>query len=119
MIGFGPWRMLGARADLLAGLLLGLALLPSEAIGALAPQYQRLAELRAILNDPKVTDRFDINHPIDRVEWVTPDLYRVTGGSCHLDIAIHDHSQSRGRGLRCWCRLHLPATSARQRKRIA
>ena len=94
MIGFGPWRMLGARADLLAGLLLGLALWPSEAIGALAPQYQRLAELRAILNDPKVTDRFDINHPIDRVEWVTPDLYRVTGGACHLDIAIHDQPRS-------------------------
>jgi hypothetical protein len=54
MIGFGPWRMLGARADLLAGLLLGLALLPSEAIGALAPQYQRLAELRAILSAPSM-----------------------------------------------------------------
>ena len=78
------------RAGLLAALTMGSVLLVGPALAALAPNYQRLAELRAILNDTRVTDRFDTRHPIERVEWVKADLYRVTAGPCHLDVGIQD-----------------------------
>jgi hypothetical protein len=82
------------RACLLAALTMGSVLLAGPALAALPPNYQRLAELRAILNDTRVTDWFDTRHPIERVEWVKPDLYRVTGGACHLDVGIQDVRRS-------------------------
>lgn len=57
---------------------------------ALAPNYQRIAELRAILDDPSVSDAFTIDQPIERIEIVKTDLYRVTAGACHIDVAIVD-----------------------------
>ncbi len=60
----------------------------ASAYAVLAPNYQRLAELKAILNEPAVVSAFDVYHPIERVEFVQQDLYRVTAGSCHLDVAI-------------------------------
>jgi hypothetical protein len=76
------------------GILLLLTPMAWPAVAALPPQYQRLAELRAILNDPKITDRFDVRHPIDKLEQVQPDLYRLTGGDCHLDVAIENVPRS-------------------------
>jgi hypothetical protein len=64
------------------------AALPASA--ALPPNYQRLAELRAVLAHPQVAAAFDIDAPIERVENVRPDLYRVSAGRCHLDVAIAD-----------------------------
>jgi hypothetical protein len=62
----------------------------SLAQAALAPNYQRIAELQAILDDPSVVDAFNVSQPIDRVESLKADLYRVTAGSCHVDVAIVD-----------------------------
>lgn len=54
---------------------------------ALPPQYQRTAELKAILDNPTVVGAFG-NRPIDRVEWTGQDQYRVTSGGCVLEVAI-------------------------------
>lgn len=65
----------------------------TPAFAALAPQYQRLAELRAVLE--RVADAFG-HRPIERIEYVSPDLYRVTGGGCHLEARIVDLPAERG-----------------------
>lgn len=65
-----------------------LAAAPASA--ALPPQYQRLAELRAVLNHPGVTGAFGVTEPIERIEYVRTDLYRVSAGRCHLDVRIVD-----------------------------
>ena len=57
------------------------------AAAALAPNYQRLAELNAVLNDSHVAAAFGMT-PIDRVEYLSPDLYRATAGRCHIDVRI-------------------------------
>lgn len=61
------------------------ASLPASA--ALPPQHQRAAELKAILNNADVVGAFE-GRPIDRVEWVAEDQYRVTAGRCVLAVAI-------------------------------
>lgn len=63
----------------------GVAAVPAAA--ALPPQYQRIAELRAIVADPGVAGAFG-GTPIERIEYVRSDLYRVSGGACRLDVAI-------------------------------
>ena len=64
------------------------ACLPASA--ALPPQYQRAAELRAIIDDIDIVDLFGMDRLIERIEYVEPDLYRVTSGSCHVDVRIVD-----------------------------
>jgi hypothetical protein len=64
-----------------------LAAMPSDA--ALPPQYQRAAELKAVVADPGVANAFG-GAPIERVEYVRTDLYRVSAGACRLDVAIVD-----------------------------
>ena len=66
------------------------ALAAAPASAALPPNYQRVAELKAVLADPRVGGAFPIDAPIERVEYVRPDLYRVSGGRCRLDVAIVD-----------------------------
>jgi len=68
----------------LAGAMLGA--LPASA--ELAPNYQRQAELRAVLLHPGVVGAFSSDQLIERVEYVRRDLYRVSAGGCHLDVAI-------------------------------
>lgn len=63
------------------------ALTASPSAAALAPNYQRLAELRAVLDHPGVNALLQ-DAAIDRVEYVRTDLYRVTAGRCHVDVAI-------------------------------
>ncbi len=70
------------------------AALPAQA--ALPPQYQRLAELRAVLAHPGVTGAFGVTEPIERVEYLRPDLYRVSAGRCHLDVRIVGQPMPRG-----------------------
>ena len=60
---------------------------------ALPPQYQRAAELRAIIDNTGIVDLFGIDRLIERIEYVEPDLYRVTSGNCHLDVRIVDKPQ--------------------------
>ena len=64
------------------------ALAASPAVAALAPKYQRLAELRAVLAHPGVIGALGTNETIDRVEYVRPDLYRITAGGCRIEVAI-------------------------------
>lgn len=61
----------------------------SPAAAALPPQYQRLAELRAVLDHPGVAAAFE-GRPIERIEYVRTDLYRVSAGGCHVDVRIRD-----------------------------
>lgn len=75
---------------LLRLLALGAALAAMPASAALPPHYQRIAELKAVLADPGVGAAFGIDAPIERVEYVKADLYRVSGGGCRLDVAIVD-----------------------------
>ena len=64
-----------------------LAAVPASA--ALAPQYQRAAEFRAVAADGHVANAFG-GAPIERIEYVRTDLYRVSSGACRLDVAILD-----------------------------
>jgi hypothetical protein len=70
---------------------LALGALPASA--ALPPNYQRLAELRAVLAHPGVAGAME---PIERIEYAGPDLYRVTAGRCRLDVRIVDLPMPRG-----------------------
>ena len=65
------------------------ALAATPAGAALPPNYQRLAELRAVLALPAVGTAFGIE-PIDRIDYAGPDLYRLSAGRCHLDVRIVD-----------------------------
>lgn len=71
-----------------------LAAVPASA--ALPPNYQRLAELRAVLNHPAVGSAFGMDGPVERVEYVRPDLYRVSSGRCRMDVAIVGLPMPRG-----------------------
>lgn len=72
------------------------ALAAVPATAALPPNYQRLAELRAVLDHPAVGGAFGMDGPVERVEYVRPDLYRVSGGGCRMDVAIHGLPMPRG-----------------------
>lgn len=74
--------------------LAALAAVPAAA--ALAPNYQRLAELRAVIERPEVARALGDAVMVDRVEYVRTDLYRVTAGRCHVDVAIVDLPVPRG-----------------------
>lgn len=67
----------------------GSAVIAAPALAALAPQHQRAAELRAVIADPGVGNAF-AGVPIERVEFVRRDLYRVSAQGCRLDVAIVD-----------------------------
>ena len=74
----------------------GLALLAAApAQAALAPNYQRLAELRAVLDLPEVASAFGIE-PIDRIDYVAADLYRLSAGRCSLNVRIVGLPMPRG-----------------------
>lgn len=67
------------------------------ALAALPPQYQRQRELQAILADNEVANAFGVEG-ISAVEYVEPDLYRVTGGACSLEVKIVDLPNTHGDG---------------------
>jgi len=71
------------------------ALAATPAQAALAPNYQRLAELRAVLDLPAVASAFGIER-IDRVDYVATDLYRLSAGRCTLDVRIVGLPMPRG-----------------------
>jgi len=73
---------------------LALGALPAGA--ALPPNYQRLAELRAVLDRPEIASSRGMMQPIDRIEYAGPDLYRVTAGRCRMDVRIVDLPTPRG-----------------------
>ena len=61
----------------------------TAAQAALPPPYQRAAEFRAIAADARIANAFG-GAPIERIEYVRPDLYRASAGRCSLDVAIVD-----------------------------
>lgn len=67
----------------------------APASAALPPNYQRAAELRAVLDHPGVAGA--LTAPIDRIEFLKDDLYRVTAGACRVDVAIVDLPTARRR----------------------
>ena len=69
---------------------LAILVLVVPAAAALAPHEQRAAELKAVISDSGIIGRFGANRPIEKVEWIKPDQYRVSGGRCHLDVTIKD-----------------------------
>lgn len=62
-------------------------LAPLPASAALPPKYQRLAELRAVLEHVGIQAALG-EGLVDRVEYVRNDLYRVHAGRCHVEAAI-------------------------------
>ena len=64
------------------------ALGSAAAQAALPPKYQRIAELRAVLDHPGMAEAFPGQQMIDRIQYVRTDLYRVHSGRCHVDAAI-------------------------------
>lgn len=68
---------------------LGAALAAMPAAAALPPQYQRAAEFKAVAGDSGIANAFG-GAPIERIEFVRTDLYRVSAGACRLDVAIVD-----------------------------
>lgn len=78
-----PFALLAA----LAGSTLAL-----PAMAALPPHYQRIIELKAVLDSSAVVDALVEADapPIERVEWVHDDIYRVTAGACSVDAEIRD-----------------------------
>jgi hypothetical protein len=74
-------RMVWAAAVIL------LSQLPAQA--ALPPQYQRQAELAAIIADPAIADAFGFDG-ISSIQYVGTDLYRLQGGNCTLEVRIED-----------------------------
>ena len=67
----------------------------TPAAAALPPQYQRLAELRAVMDHHRVQAAFG-SAPIERIEYLRTDLYRVSAGRCHVDARIVDLPMPRG-----------------------
>ena len=67
----------------------GAAFAAMPASAALAPQYQRAAEFRAVAADGHIANAFG-GTPIERIDYVRTDLYRVSARGCRLDVAIVD-----------------------------
>ena len=65
------------------------------ASAALPPYWQRKAEIDAITDSSDVARRLEIHGPIDMIEHVGNDHYRVGGGGCTLDVFIVDDSERR------------------------
>lgn len=61
--------------------------LPGPVLAALPPQHQRMAEFRAIVSESSIASRFGTT-PIDRIERIEPNLYRVAAGACSLNVTI-------------------------------
>ena len=79
----------GARRGLFAGPLMALLALQlaAPAQAALPPEYQRIREFEAVLASHEIVDRLKYE-PIEAVEYVRTDLYRVTAGACSVEVRI-------------------------------
>ena len=83
------------RRVALTGLLALATCLPVQA--ALPPQYQRQAELRAIIENMDVIDAFGFEG-IDAIVEVETDLWNVRSGNCVLAVRIEDVPNNHGEG---------------------
>jgi hypothetical protein len=85
--------MMQTRVKLLAGL--ALALLSARPAAAMVPPHiQQRNQLRTLIDLPALASFF----PVDRIELVRPDLWRVTAGRCHIDVRMVPRART-GPGL--------------------
>jgi hypothetical protein len=75
--------------------LTALCLLPNLALAALPPQYQRQAELVAIIQDRAVEQALQ-DEPINAVRMTGVDAYEVTSESCKVMVGIVDTPAAEG-----------------------
>ena len=73
-----------------AFLLIGTA----AASAALPPYWQRKAEIDAIADSSDVARRLERHGPIDVIEHVGKDHYRVRADTCTLDVFIVDDTSA-------------------------
>ncbi len=72
---------------------LGMLIAPvvmAQAQAALPPKYQRLRELQAILESSAITGAFPDRELIGKVEYLRPDVYRVSSLRCRMDVTIQE-----------------------------
>ena len=62
------------------------ALAAMPAVAMVPVHFQRQSELRAVLDLPGLAPT--LREPIERVERVAPDVWRVSGGRCHIDVRM-------------------------------
>lgn len=67
-----------------------------EAQAALPPQYQRQAEINAVID--VATDALGIDRIIDAVEMIDTDRYQVRTGNCTMVVRIIDLPNKNGEG---------------------
>jgi hypothetical protein len=66
-----------------------LCLLPGMAVAELPPQYQRQAEMGAIITSNAV-DAALANEPIEMIRLTKTDVYVVRSARCKVNVAIVD-----------------------------
>lgn len=69
-----------------------LAALPAAAM--VPPHIQQRNQLRTLIDLPALANFF----PINRIELIAPDTWRVTAGRCHIDVRMVPRQRT-GRGL--------------------
>lgn len=74
---------------------------------ALPPYYQRAREMQAILESRDVALRLQDHGPIDILQRVAEDLYRLKAGPCSLDVRIIDEPADHRPGWAGPRRFHL------------
>jgi hypothetical protein len=78
------------------GLCIGTALLAAEPAAAAIPlNIQQRTELHRIVDLPVL----DPLLPIARIERIAPNVWRVTGGRCHVDVTMVERRGGPGYGL--------------------
>jgi hypothetical protein len=65
------------------------------AMAALPPFWQRKAEIQAILDSQEIADKLQ-PRPIDAIEYIEDDHYRVRSDTCVLDVLIVDDKSTPG-----------------------
>ncbi len=65
-----------------------------QAAAMVPPRIQQRNQLRTIIDLPALADFF----PVDRIERLAPDLWRVSAGRCHIDVRMVPRPRT-GRGL--------------------
>ena len=71
----------------------------STADAALPPFWQRTAEIGAILDSGDVAAALMPHGPIDSIERIETDHYRVRSGRCALEVLIVDDPSAEGAGM--------------------
>ncbi len=81
------FRITAKESVAIATVLTVFALSGTAASAALPPYWQRTRELQAILESGEIARKLN-NRPIDTIERIGIDLYRVRADGCSLEIEI-------------------------------